>query len=395
MAQKSLLGNTPNYLLGDGGTLSNYQPTLRERGTDFLRGLLFTDDREGQQQAERLSNVLEFTPYGAATAAYDVGRAGGQGDIGTAATMMAMAGLPGPSPKGFKAYHGSPHDFDRFSLDKIGTGEGAQAYGHGLYFADSEGVAKSYRDALAKPTMRYEGTDYGNATDWGADDKARILRDMLKNGKEATLVRLAKEVQHNEQYAPLLAGLQRSRLEWAAEVDPSKIEEADLGSMYEVQINADPDSFLDWDKPLSEQPDVLKSLEPMFGPRAAEFTGQDVVKKASGFDSMVNVARKSGDSAATLLPTIFPDATPEQIAGAIKAAKGTDSGPQIATSMLRDKGIPGIKYLDQGSRTKGDGSRNYVVFDDKLIEIMRKYGIAGLLPLAAMMNTDDAEAAQK
>src|SRR6185437_16282352 len=50
---------------------------------------------------------------------------------------------------GIKAYHGSPHDFDAFDLSKIGTGEGAQAYGHGLYFADNEGVAKSYRDTLA------------------------------------------------------------------------------------------------------------------------------------------------------------------------------------------------------------------------------------------------------
>ena len=27
-----------------------------------------------------------------------------------------------------KAYHGSPHDFDEFSTESIGTGEGAQAY---------------------------------------------------------------------------------------------------------------------------------------------------------------------------------------------------------------------------------------------------------------------------
>ena len=45
-----------------------------------------------------------------------------------------------------EAWHGSPHKFDRFSMDQIGTGEGAQAYGHGLYFADSEDVAKGYRD---------------------------------------------------------------------------------------------------------------------------------------------------------------------------------------------------------------------------------------------------------
>jgi len=44
---------------------------------------------------------------------------------------------------GIIAYHGSPHSFDKFSMDKIGTGEGAQAYGHGLYFSDVEDVAKS------------------------------------------------------------------------------------------------------------------------------------------------------------------------------------------------------------------------------------------------------------
>jgi hypothetical protein len=80
----------------------------------------------------------------------------------TALGMVAGARLPGGAPEGalgssgaklvqpegIRAYHGSPHDFDRFDLNKIGTGEGAQAYGHGLYFAENEGVARSYRDAL-------------------------------------------------------------------------------------------------------------------------------------------------------------------------------------------------------------------------------------------------------
>ena len=53
-------------------------------------------------------------------------------------TPFAQAGALGSAGgKGIKAYHGSPHDFDRFDLSKIGTGEGAQAYGHGLYFAEN------------------------------------------------------------------------------------------------------------------------------------------------------------------------------------------------------------------------------------------------------------------
>lgn len=54
-------------------------------------------------------------------------------------------------------------------------------------------------------------------------------------------------------------------------------------------------------------------------------------------------------------------------------------GRQTAASdALREAGIPGIKYLDQGSRAAGDGSRNYVVFNDKLINIVRKYAAAGI-----------------
>ena len=45
------------------------------------------------------------------------------------------------------AYHGSPHRFDKFTLDHIGTGEGAQAYGWGLYFAGNKEVAKYYKEA--------------------------------------------------------------------------------------------------------------------------------------------------------------------------------------------------------------------------------------------------------
>jgi hypothetical protein len=49
---------------------------------------------------------------------------------------------------GIRVFHGSPHDFKKFDTSKIGSGEGAQAYGHGLYFAENEAVGKSYRDRL-------------------------------------------------------------------------------------------------------------------------------------------------------------------------------------------------------------------------------------------------------
>jgi hypothetical protein len=67
---------------------------------------------------------------------------------------------------------------------------------------------------------------------------------------------------------------------------------------------------------------------------------------------------------------------------------------QAASETLRDAGIPGIKYLDQGSRGAGAGTSNYVVFNDQLIDILKRYGLlgapAGVLGLSAA-NSPTAE----
>jgi hypothetical protein len=42
--------------------------------------------------------------------------------------------------------------------------------------------------------------------------------------------------------------------------------------------------------------------------------------------------------------------------------------------MMRQAGIPGIKYLDGGSRNAGQGSSNFVVFDDGLLKILERNG---------------------
>lgn len=48
--------------------------------------------------------------------------------------------------KAFKAWHGSPYDFDRFSLKNLGRGEGSNIRGPGLYFTTKEDNARRYRD---------------------------------------------------------------------------------------------------------------------------------------------------------------------------------------------------------------------------------------------------------
>jgi GNAT superfamily N-acetyltransferase len=51
------------------------------------------------------------------------------------------------------AWHGSPHRFDKFSLSKMGTGEGVQAFGWGLYFTDLKNIAEGYAKNLSQTTF--------------------------------------------------------------------------------------------------------------------------------------------------------------------------------------------------------------------------------------------------
>ena len=61
------------------------------------------------------------------------------------------------------AWHGSPYDFREFLLSMIGVGEGAQAHGWGLYFAQNRKVSERYKERLTQHghktlyTMTYDG----------------------------------------------------------------------------------------------------------------------------------------------------------------------------------------------------------------------------------------------
>ena len=53
---------------------------------------------------------------------------------------------------------------------------------------------------------------------------------------------------------------------------------------------------------------------------------------------------------------------------------GEDWAQSLASQELNNLGIPGIKYYDGGSRAAGEGTRNIVVFDDKLPKILKRNG---------------------
>lgn len=80
---------------GDGGLLSSYEPSLRDKVNYWLADHWYGDTRQGVEQAKNLSNVLEtVTPYGLLTGAYDAGRSAASGDYLSGGSGIAMAMVP-------------------------------------------------------------------------------------------------------------------------------------------------------------------------------------------------------------------------------------------------------------------------------------------------------------
>ena len=242
-------------------------------------------------------------------------------------------------------YHGSPHKFDRFDASKIGTGEGAQAYGHGIYTAESKGVGAEYAKVLASPRNRVmdnlgvyiEPSPMGDGM-WRLGKSSEIGRMIGTTGDAtqgitdyqfpnvAAAVRYAKKngfLSKNEK--PLLTEIADERnynpVRSASQMQDSTYNQliaSDPGNLYKVDL---PDKkiarMLDWDKPLSEQPDFVKNT----------------LINDMGIDD--NWATVSGDSSG----------------GALYNSMVKEYGsPEAVSAALMDQGIPGIKYLDEGSR---------------------------------------------
>jgi hypothetical protein len=251
-------------------------------------------------------------------------------------------------------WHGSPHKFDAFDASKIGTGEGAQSYGHGLYLAESPDVAKSYQT-----------TNVFRAFDIAPEAEKRGLQ--LSAGARGELIRQA-----SANPDPMIAA---RRLQYAKastrDIPQEKLadlikgyQEAQSGAMYKVDL---PDNaiakMLDWDKPLSQQaPEVRAAVTKAMDPYGYG-VGESMFKRSgnmSGGDWYRSFANQQLE--ATAKGGLPPS-------GYVANSK--------ASELLRPAGIPGIRYLDGGSRGAGQGTSNYVVFpgNESLLTILERNGI--------------------
>lgn len=325
------------------GSISSYTPSVSEGAEQKITGLLsyVMPRREAAKLAHKVASFADFTPVGDAVTAAQAGQDFRQGNIlsGLGNTAIAAIGVvPGVGDvaakgikKGIRAFHGSPHDFDKFSLSKIGTGEGAQAYGHGLYFAENKAVADNYRHTLGAAYVSPKVAEFANYAYQKAVAEGLDGPDAIRRG-QSLLSDIAKAETNPYQRQSIYDAV--NNLDGLINRPP--------GRLYEVNINADPDSLLDWDKPLGEQPEtVLRRLPPNSQMNAADV--------ARPYDLLNELTRGKFNN------------------------PGNAMRSAAASERLRAAGIPGIKYLDQGSRTAGDGSRNFVIFDDSIIDILNKY----------------------
>lgn len=258
------------------------------------------------------------------------------------------------SEREVSAYHGSPHEFDKFTTSKIGTGEGAQAFGWGLYFTDMEDIAKHYAQNLSKSTQ---------------NDQLDFLKKALLNNKITE--KDFKEIDEIWNNLSLSIGFYGS--EHAFEELISKLKDNNSaidflkqnkenflkpknGMIYQVKLHKDkkPDQYnwLEWDKPISEK-NIIKIFN------GAEKVGGIDFKDGWDLDSKYGLTNRGG----------FKINGEEMYRWLSKKL----NGDKQASLFLLDAGIDGIKYpADSISRSvTSDTARgyNYVVFDENAVSI--------------------------
>jgi len=245
-------------------------------------------------------------------------------------------------------YQGSPHKFDRFDASKIGTGEGAQAYGHGIYTAENPGIAQGYADRLGGGQFGSTSAAKGSIADrlsamFDNDGSnfskgSRDISTIAKNLAEKTKVDANGLVHHQFKDGSEWIG---SESGW----DVANTEKY----LYKVDL---PDEqiakMLDWDKPLSEQPWVMSRVKPMLE------------------DSNISLERIPLLTGKDLM----------SVDGPMAAWFGKNRTPSMFSEGLRQEGIPGIKYLDATSRGAGTGTRNFVTFpgEEQNLTILERNG---------------------
>ena len=274
------------------------------------------------------------------------------------------------------AWHGSPHDFDEFDLGAIGTGEGNQAHGWGLYFAKKKSVSRNYQKVLSKrlgttnpklfkveipdeKTMLDEDKYFKEQNKDVINKIVSAVNDLEIDKRKALLDYYKEHPSYttNQEYKKLLGKIQsikqdRDYIADALTNNVNKIKEkiareaaAEYGYNFD-ELKAD-NTFEMAKKLIGEINEKLSALE-----KEKEVEGaKEKIKEDKILESI-------GD---TFTKTPY---TGRDVYVALSKAFGGDKG---ASEFLNSTGVKGITY---DGYTDG---RCYVVFDDKAIKVIEKY----------------------
>ena len=293
--------------------------------------------------------------------------------------LSALGALPFiPAAATIKAFHGTPHKVDKFSMDKIGTGEGAQAYGHGLYFADSEDVARSYQKKLESRQFHNQSGNVYEPLDELQNMNVRATLEKTDGDIDAAINR-ANEVIKS------IPGTQGAEF---AKADIPILEKLKVdggltrpeGSLYNVNLNVNPEDLLDWDAPLSEQPESVRKILTAYQKETGGSLNQGkqllneisfnlrMVGKDDSMKAVSEELQKLG------IPGLkYYDGMSRGRHGVMLKHKGknyTDAPVEFATQKQADDYLK--ESIDKGFEAEhvDIGTRNYVMFDDNLINIV-------------------------
>lgn len=334
-ANKLVPGRMVTVDLGDGTTATGkvvQQPVFgRIKVETQDRGTITVPVANAKviREPSRGGKGLEGTPL--AGAVEDEKRAAAAGE--QTSLFADNATLTPPTLFSIATFHGTPHTMEpeegaplgRFRKEKVGTGEGAAAYGWGVaYLGGKKETAEFYRDYLSKskpspPTNRlfnYQGNTYVASLGDGVYLEAPIgelelsAKPISKEKYQVALKKAWEEYDRDSQ---------------------------GRGSLYHVEVLAELEEFLDWDLPLSEQSEgVRKALEDALPSRELSLANQS--------DSMgAWYTRTSRGFTPWMLKELG------RLSEEKKVTK-TGSGKQLVSEYLASLGIKGIRYLDQGSR---------------------------------------------
>lgn len=263
------------------------------------------------------------------------------------------------------AYAGSRVDYDRPSLEAIGSGEGNQAHGWGLYYALDKDVAENYRQTFINGLsgvdilVNGEKIDIKNASEfekqvWNEIKSRATNKEEANNIIKSTLESqifmqevkkdMLKEDSNNEKLKESIKNID-NHIKFLKSIDANKLDiKENKGQVHEVDIPEIP-YLLDEQKPFSEQPEYIK-------------------------EKLVNIFSNLPEAYLKEYPKMGVDRIQKidfmgsEIYGALTEAYGS---PKSASEILSKHGIKGITYL--GDR---DG-RCFVIFNPEDVQVVNKF----------------------